>query len=160
MEAGRDEIGLACLHRQTDAAKFFARFPLCQLSFRHAAQGLGEKKQIFYPPGPVGGGESSIAECLKQMMEQMSFYALKGSPISKSSLGLFNNLGPLRQPGGHQGGVGSLDCPSGGRRVLAAGLHPTQEPWRSKHFHRLRGRFEELPRFQLTTRCSNSFIWR
>jgi hypothetical protein len=30
--------------------------------FRHAAQGLEEKKQILYLLGPVGGGKSSIAE--------------------------------------------------------------------------------------------------
>ena len=34
--------------------------------FRHAAQGLEEKKQILYLLGPVGGGKSSIAERLKQ----------------------------------------------------------------------------------------------
>ena len=32
--------------------------------FRHAAQGLEEKKQILYLLGPVGGGKSSIAERL------------------------------------------------------------------------------------------------
>lgn len=36
--------------------------------FRHAAQGLEEKKQILYLLGPVGGGKSSIAERLKQLM--------------------------------------------------------------------------------------------
>jgi serine protein kinase len=30
--------------------------------FRHAAQGLEEKKQILYLLGPVGGGKSSLAE--------------------------------------------------------------------------------------------------
>ena len=38
--------------------------------FSHAAQGLEEKKQILYLLGPVGGGKSSIAERLKQLMEQ------------------------------------------------------------------------------------------
>ena len=33
--------------------------------FRHAAQGLEEKKQILYLLGPVGGGKSSLAEMLK-----------------------------------------------------------------------------------------------
>jgi serine protein kinase len=33
--------------------------------FRHAAQGLEEKKQILYLLGPVGGGKSSLAEKLK-----------------------------------------------------------------------------------------------
>ena len=41
--------------------------------------------------GPVGGGKSSIAERLKQLMEQVPFYALKGSPVNESPLGLFNN---------------------------------------------------------------------
>ncbi len=58
--------------------------------FRHAAQGLEEKKQILYLLGPVGGGKSSIAERLKQLMEQVPFYALKDSPVNESPLGLFN----------------------------------------------------------------------
>ncbi|MDB5931116.1 MAG: putative serine protein kinase, PrkA [Polaromonas sp.] len=59
--------------------------------FRHAAQGLEEKKQILYLLGPVGGGKSSIAERLKQLMEQVPLYALKDSPVNESPLGLFNN---------------------------------------------------------------------
>ena len=47
--------------------------------FRHAAQGLEEKKQILYLLGPVGGGKTSIAERLKQLMEQVPFYALKAA---------------------------------------------------------------------------------
>lgn len=58
--------------------------------FRHAAQGLEEKKQILYLLGPVGGGKSSIAEKLKELMEQVPFYCLKGSPVNESPLGLFN----------------------------------------------------------------------
>jgi serine protein kinase len=58
--------------------------------FRHAAQGLEEKKQILYLLGPVGGGKSSIAERLKQLMEHVPFYAIKGSPVNESPLGLFN----------------------------------------------------------------------
>lgn len=58
--------------------------------FRHAAQGLEEKKQILYLLGPVGGGKSSIAERLKQLMEHVPFYALKDSPVNESPLGLFN----------------------------------------------------------------------
>src|SRR6185295_17320871 len=57
--------------------------------FRHAAQGLEERKQILYLLGPVGGGKSSIAERLKQMMEVRPIYALKGSPVNESPLGLF-----------------------------------------------------------------------
>ena len=65
--------------------------------FRHAAQGLEEKKQILYLLGPVGGGKSSIAERLKLLMEQVPFYAIKDSPVNESPLGLFNALedGPI-----------------------------------------------------------------
>jgi serine protein kinase len=58
--------------------------------FRHAAQGLEEKKQILYLLGPVGGGKSSLAEKLKELMQNQPIYALKGSPIQESPLGLFN----------------------------------------------------------------------
>ncbi|UZJ42916.1 PrkA family serine protein kinase [Marinimicrobium sp. C6131] len=58
--------------------------------FKHAAQGLEEKKQILYLLGPVGGGKSSLAEKLKALMEQMPIYCLKGSPVFESPLGLFN----------------------------------------------------------------------
>lgn len=58
--------------------------------FKHAAQGLEEKKQILYLLGPVGGGKSSIAESLKSLMEQVPFYAIKGSPVFESPLSLFN----------------------------------------------------------------------
>jgi len=57
--------------------------------FKHAAQGLEERKQILYLLGPVGGGKSSIAERLKQLMERQPVYALKGSPVNESPLGLF-----------------------------------------------------------------------
>jgi serine protein kinase len=57
--------------------------------FKHAAQGLEERKQILYLLGPVGGGKSSIAERLKQLMEHQPVYALKGSPVNESPLGLF-----------------------------------------------------------------------
>eukprot|EP01155_Anaeramoeba_flamelloides_P029908 Anaeramoba_flamelloidesa85813_30.p1 GENE.a85813_30~~a85813_30.p1 ORF type:complete len:641 (+),score=68.67 a85813_30:3954-5876(+) len=57
--------------------------------FRHAAQGLEEKKQILYLLGPVGGGKSSLAERLKHLMEHIPFYAIKGSPVFESPLGLF-----------------------------------------------------------------------
>jgi len=58
--------------------------------FKHAAQGLEEKKQILYLLGPVGGGKSSLAEKLKSLMEQMPIYCLKGSPVFESPMGLFN----------------------------------------------------------------------
>jgi serine protein kinase len=58
--------------------------------FKHAAQGLEEKKQILYLLGPVGGGKSSLAEKLKHLMEKIPFYAIKGSPVNESPLGLFD----------------------------------------------------------------------
>jgi len=58
--------------------------------FRHAAQGLEEKKQILYLLGPVGGGKSSLAEHLKALIQKVPFYAIEGSPVFESPLGLFN----------------------------------------------------------------------
>src|SRR5271169_1281713 len=69
--------------------------------FKHAAQGLEERKQILYLLGPVGGGKSSLAERLKTLMEQLPIYALKAgdqiSPVFESPLGLFDpeRLGPV-----------------------------------------------------------------
>jgi len=64
--------------------------------FRHAAQGLEERKQVLYLLGPVGGGKSSLAERLKLLMERMPIYALKAgkevSPVFESPLGLFDPL--------------------------------------------------------------------
>ena len=62
--------------------------------FRHAAQGLEERKQILYLLGPVGGGKSSLAERLKELMEACPVYVLKAgdeiSPIFESPLNLFD----------------------------------------------------------------------
>ncbi len=69
--------------------------------FKHAAQGLEEKRQILYLLGPVGGGKSSIAERLKDLMEVHPIYVLKAgdeiSPVFESPLGLFRSseLGSL-----------------------------------------------------------------
>ncbi|MBP1842794.1 serine protein kinase [Rhizobium petrolearium] len=69
--------------------------------FRHAAQGLEERKQILYLLGPVGGGKSSLAERLKQLMEVNPIYVLKAgdeiSPVFESPLDLFDpiTMGPL-----------------------------------------------------------------
>ena len=61
---------------------------------RHAAQGLEERKQILYLLGPVGGGKSSLAERLKQLMEERPIYVIKAgdqlSPLYESPLGLFD----------------------------------------------------------------------
>lgn len=66
--------------------------------FRHAAQGLEERKQILYLLGPVGGGKSSLAERLKELMEVNSIYVLtfdnngvlEVSPVFENPLGLFD----------------------------------------------------------------------
>src|SRR5690606_32943749 len=62
--------------------------------FRHAAQGLEERKQIIYLLGPVGGGKSSLAERLKALMEEQPIYVLKAgdemSPVFEHPLGLFD----------------------------------------------------------------------
>jgi len=63
--------------------------------FRHAAQGLEEKKQILYLLGPVGGGKSSIAERLKELITRLPFYVLTAedgtlSPVFETPLGVFD----------------------------------------------------------------------
>ena len=71
--------------------------------FRSASQGLEERKQILYLLGPVGGGKSSLAERLKQLMEKLPIYVLKAgeqiSPVYESPLGIFDpaRIGPLLQ---------------------------------------------------------------
>ena len=63
--------------------------------FRHAAQGLEEKKQILYLMGPVGGGKSSLAEKVKALIQEEPIYVLKAdgvlSPVFESPLGLFSD---------------------------------------------------------------------
>ncbi len=65
--------------------------------FKHAAQGLEERKQVLYLLGPVGGGKSSLAERLKKLAEKYPVYCLshKGeiSPVFESPLGLLGYLG-------------------------------------------------------------------
>jgi serine protein kinase len=66
--------------------------------FKHSAQGLEERKQIIYLLGPVGGGKSSLAECLKELMQKYPIYTLVAegdhkdatSPVFESPLGLFD----------------------------------------------------------------------
>ena len=62
--------------------------------FRHAAQGVEERKQILYLLGPVGGGKSSLAERLKSLMEKCPIYVLQAgdelSPVFESPLSLFD----------------------------------------------------------------------
>ena len=62
--------------------------------FKHAAQGLEERKQVLYLLGPVGGGKSSLAERIKSLMEEFPIYCLALedgtlSPVLESPLGVF-----------------------------------------------------------------------
>ena len=57
---------------------------------KHAAQGLEEKKQILYLLGPVGGGKSSLAEKLKELMQRVPIYVLKDSPVNDHPFCLFD----------------------------------------------------------------------
>jgi len=58
--------------------------------FRHSAQGLEESKQILYLLGPVGGGKSSLAEKLKELMQAEPIYSIEGSPIHDHPLTAFD----------------------------------------------------------------------
>ncbi len=94
--------------------------------FRHAAQGLEEKKQVLYLLGPVGGGKSSLAEKLKSLMEKLPFYAIKGSPVNESPLGLFDP-----QEDGH-----ILEEDYGIPRRY---LNTIMSPWAVKRLHEFNG---------------------
>ncbi|QSI75500.1 MULTISPECIES: PrkA family serine protein kinase [Niveibacterium] len=94
--------------------------------FRHAAQGLEEKKQILYLLGPVGGGKSSLAERLKTLIEKMPFYAIKGSPVHESPLGLFD----LKEDGR------ILQDDYG---IPARYLNTIMSPWAVKRLHEFNG---------------------
>lgn len=63
--------------------------------FTHAAQGLEERKQILYLLGPVGGGKSSLAERLKDIITKFPIYTLVAenneiSPVFETPLNLFD----------------------------------------------------------------------
>lgn len=69
--------------------------------FKHAAQGLEEKKQVLYLLGPVGGGKSSLAERVKKLAEKLPVYVLtyngELSPVFESPLGLINYVGATEE---------------------------------------------------------------
>ena len=99
--------------------------------FRHAAQGLEEKKQILYLLGPVGGGKSSLAEKLKSLMENCPFYAIKGSPINESPLGLFSPSEDAQ----------ILEDDYGIPRRYLSGI---MSPWAVKRLHEFNGDISEF----------------
>ena len=94
--------------------------------FKHAAQGLEEKKQILYLLGPVGGGKSSLAEKLKSLMQNVPFYAIKGSPVQESPLALFDAK--------EDGSI--LEEEYGIPRRY---LHSIMSPWAVKRLHEYNG---------------------
>jgi serine protein kinase len=106
--------------------------------FRHSAQGLEERKQILYLLGPVGGGKSSLAERLKELMEQYPIYVLATedgtiSPVFESPLVLF----PAREYGS------VLEREYG---IAARYLNSIMSPWAVK---RLREYDGDLDRFRV-----------
>jgi serine protein kinase len=63
--------------------------------FKFAAQGLEESRQILYLLGPVGGGKSSIAEKLKELIAKEPVYVLTDengqiSPVFETPLSLLS----------------------------------------------------------------------
>jgi len=98
--------------------------------FRHASQGLEERKQILYLLGPVGGGKSTLAEILKSLMETQPVYVLKAgdaiSPLFESPLGLFDReaMGQL------------LECKYNVPKRL---LHGLMSPWAVKRLDEFEG---------------------
>jgi len=94
--------------------------------FKHAAQGLEEKKQILYLLGPVGGGKSSLAERLKALMEKYPIYAIKDSPVFESPLGLFD--------ANEDGGILENDY-----GIARRYLSKIMSPWAGKRLHEFGG---------------------
>jgi len=105
--------------------------------FRHAAQGLEEKKQILYLLGPVGGGKSSLAEKLKSLIEKVPFYAIKGSPVNESPLGLFNAAEDAHILEGDFG-------------IPRRYLNTIMSPWAVKRLHEFTGDITRLRVVKLT----------
>jgi serine protein kinase len=110
--------------------------------FRHAAQGLEERKQILYLLGPVGGGKSSLAERLKHLIEHIPFYAIQGSPVFESPLGLFN---PAED-------AGILEEDYGIPRRYLKGV---MSPWASKRLREFKGDISQFKVVKLYPSITN-----
>lgn len=108
--------------------------------FRHAAQGLEERKQVLYLLGPVGGGKSSLAEKLKELMELHPIYVLstdKGeiSPVFESPFGLFSLDPSFKEHVEREYGIE--------QRYMASIL----SPWALKRLNEFEG---DISRFRVT----------
>ncbi|WP_150305169.1 PrkA family serine protein kinase [Pseudomonas saliphila] len=110
----------ADFHGMEDAIEHIVSF------FKHAAQGLEERKQILYLLGPVGGGKSSLAEKLKSLIQQVPFYAIKDSPVFESPLGLFNAE--------EDGAILEEDY-----GIPRRYIHSIMSPWAVKRLHEFNG---------------------
>jgi serine protein kinase len=106
---------------------------------RHAKQGLEEKKQVLYLLGPVGSAKSSLAERIKEMIEQKPIYALavdiegedgqitrEVSPVFESPLGLFQSASMRRKLTAQYG-------------VPARKLPAAMSPWAAKRLKEFGG---------------------
>ncbi|MBU3824781.1 MAG: PrkA family serine protein kinase [Candidatus Oceanisphaera merdipullorum] len=100
---------------------------------KHAAQGLEEKKQILYLLGPVGGGKSSLAECIKALMQKMPIYRIKGSPVNDHPFCLFDAV--------EDGGL--LEQEYG---IPKRYLRAIMSPWAVKRLHEYGG---DISRFRV-----------
>lgn len=109
--------------------------------FKHAAQGLEEKKQALYLLGPVGGGKSSLAEKLKDLIQSEPFYAIKGSPVNDNPLALLT-----ADPRTREQNIKLLQDVYGiDKRYLGSIL----SPWAAKRFKEARG---DLSQFTVVKR--------
>jgi serine protein kinase len=103
--------------------------------FKHAAQGLEERKQILYLLGPVGGGKSSLAERVKSLFETIPMYVLKIngqiSPLFEHPFGIFdpNTDGP------------KLEKKFGIPRLA---LKTIMSPWATKRLKELNGDISQV----------------
>jgi serine protein kinase len=106
--------------------------------FRHAAQGLEERKQVLYLLGPVGSSKSSLAERIKELAEKHPVYCLtfdnEISPVFESPLGLLNYVGLTDKV------VASFDIPSRYFKTIPS-------PWAVKRLQESEG---DLSRFTVT----------
>jgi serine protein kinase len=107
--------------------------------FRHAAQGLEERKQILYLLGPVGGGNSSLAERLKSFDGNSS--DLRGEARRRTQPGFRKSAQPVRSGIARADDRGKVRHP---RRRLT-GL---MSPWRYKRLESFGGDISQFPRRQ------------